>query len=288
MFRYCFLRYPEGKAKAVTLSYDDGVRFDVPFARIIEKYGMKCTFNLNTGYMTEDRKVKKLMPEEVKAELLDHGHEIAVHGKFHKAPGLCRPVDIAADVLDCRRELEQMFGIIIRGMAYPDSGITNFQAGEEYSKVKEILQDLGIVYSRTLAGDNNSFKLPTDWHAWMPTAHHTNAKVLEWAKEFAQLDVGSKYGASRWPRLFYLWGHSYEFNNDNNWDHLEAICQILGGREDTWYATNMEIYDYVTAYRQLVFSADGNLVYNPTLQKIWFNADGIEYTIEPGQTMKIQ
>ena len=285
--RYCFLRYPGGKAKAVTLSYDDGVRFDVPLARMIEKYGIKCTFNLNTGYMTEDRKNTKLMPEEVKAELLDHGHEIAVHGKFHKAPGLCRATSIAADVLDCRRELEQMFGMIIRGMAYPDSGITNFQAGEDYAKVKEILQDLGIVYSRTLSGDNNSFKLPADWHAWMPTCHHQNPNVLTWAEEFAQLDVEMKYGASRWPRLFYLWGHSYEFNNNNNWDHLEAICKILGNREDIWYATNMEIYDYVTAYQQLVFSADDTLVYNPTLLKIWFNADGKQYAVEPGQTVRI-
>lgn len=285
--RYRFLRYPEGKVKAVTLSYDDGVRFDLQLAEIIEKYGMKCTFNLNTGYMTEDRKEKKLMPQEVKTYLLDKGHEVAVHGKFHKAPGLCRPTDIACDVLDCRRELEDMFGIIIRGMAYPDSGIRNVQNGVEYPKVKEILQDLDIVYARTLGGDNNEFKLPIDWHAWMPTVHHRNPNILEWAKEFAQTKLEDLYGARRWPRLFYLWGHSYEFNNDNNWDHLEAICQILGNREDTWYATNMEIYDYVNAYSRLIFSADGCIVHNPTTQKIWFDVDGIVYSIEPGETIKL-
>ena len=287
MYRYCFLRYPGGRGKAVTLSYDDGVRYDVPLARIIDKYGIKCTFNLNTGFMTEDRKANKLMPEEVKAELLDHGHEVAVHGKFHRAPGLCRPFEVAADVMDCRRELEEMFGMIIRGMAYPDSGIRNIQNGTEYPKIKEILEELGIVYSRTLGGDNNEFKLPTDWHAWMPTAHHSNPKALEWAKEFAQLDTEAGYGARRYPRLFYLWGHSYEFNNDNNWELLEELCQVLGNREDTWYATNMEIYDYVTAFRQLVFSADGSMVYNPSLVKVWFDADGTAYSIEPGQTLKL-
>jgi len=287
MHRYYFLRYPEGKTKAVTWSYDDGVRADIPMARMLEKYGMKCTFNLNSGFMTGDRKETKLMVHEVQKELLDHGHEVAVHGKFHKAPGLCSSAAIAADVLDCRRELEEMFGIIIRGMAYPDSGITNFQSGVEYSKVKQILEELGIVYARTLAGDNDSFKLPEDWHAWMPTAKHTNPNIFAWIKEFVELDLNGKYGASRWPRLFYIWGHSYEFDNDNNWDHLENICRLLGGREDIWYATNMEIYDYVTAYRQLVFSADGNLVYNPTLLKIWFDVDGKSYAIEPGQTLRI-
>ena len=285
MLRYRFLRYPEGKTKAVTWSYDDGVRFDVPMARILEKYGMKGTFNLNSGTMDSER---KLAAEEVQKELLDHGHEVAVHGKFHKAPGLCRPVEIAADVLDCRRELEEMFGIIIRGLAYPDSGITNFQSGEEYAKVRQILEDLGIVYARTLSGDNNSFKLPQDWYAWMPTAKHTNPQILAWAKDFVELDVNSMYLANRWPRLFYIWGHSYEFDKDNNWDHLEAICSLLSGHADTWYATNMEIYEYVAAYRQLVSSAEGNIIYNPTLQKIWFYQDGTEYMIEPGQTLRIQ
>ncbi len=287
MHRYYFLRYPGGKTKAVTWSYDDGVRADVPMARMLEKYGMKCTYNLNSGSMTEEHSERKLLAAQVQEELLDKGHEVAVHGKFHRAPGLCRPVEIAADVLDCRRELEEMFGIIIRGLAYPDSGITNFQSGEEYAKVKQILEDLGIVYARTLAGDNNSFKLPQDWHAWMPTAKHTNPNILAWAKDFVELDVNGKYGASRWPRLFYIWGHSYEFDNDNNWDHLEEICRILGNREDIWYATNMEIYEYVTAYRQLVFSADGSIVYNPTLHKIWLDVDGRMYTVEPGQTIRL-
>ena len=287
MYKYCFLRYPGGKCKAVTWSYDDGVLFDVPMARILEKYGMKCTYNLNSGSMTEEHRQRKLLAAQVQEELLDKGHEVAVHGKFHRAPGLCRPVEIAADVLDCRRELEEMFGIIIRGLAYPDSGITNFQSGEEYAKVKQILEDLGIAYARTLAGDNNSFKLPQDWHAWMPTAKHTNPNILTWAKDFVELDVNGKYGASRWPRLFYVWGHSYEFNNDNNWDHLEEICRVLGNREDIWYATNMEIYEYVTAYRQLVFSADGSMVYNPTLFRIWFDVDGKVIDIAPGQTLRI-
>ena len=284
MIRYCFLRYPGGKTKAVTWSYDDGVLFDIPMARILEKYGMKCTYNINSGYMDSER---KLTAEKIRQELLAHGHEVAVHGKFHKAPGLCSTTAIAADVLDCRRELEEMFGMIIRGLAYPDSGITNFQSGEEYAKVKRILEDLGIAYARTLAGDNNSFKLPQDWHAWVPTAKHTNPRILDWAKDFVELDVNNMYSASRWPRLFYIWGHSYEFDRDNNWDHLEEICRILGGHGDTWYATNMEIYEYVTAYRQLVFSADGSIVYNPTLLKVWLEADGKEYTIEPGQTIRI-
>ena len=31
-----------------------------------------------------------------------------------------------------------------------------------------------------------------------------------------------------------------------------------------WYATNLEIYEYVTAMRSLVVSVEGDLAYNPT------------------------
>ena len=40
-----FMRYPGGKAKAVTFSYDDGVQQDKRLAEIFDKYGMKATFN---------------------------------------------------------------------------------------------------------------------------------------------------------------------------------------------------------------------------------------------------
>ena len=286
--RYRFMQYPEGKSKAVTLSYDDGVRQDIRLAAVIGKYGMKCTFNLNSGYMNEDWKDSKLMPEEIQKHLLDAGHEIAVHGQFHRAPGVCRPVEVVQEMFKCREALEQTFGRIIRGLAYPDSGITNFQNNADYGTVRQILQDLDIVYARTLGADNNKFSLPTDWHAWVPTTHHGKPYTKDYAREFVELDVTAKAGAGRWPRLFYMWGHSYEFDRNNNWELLEELCQILGGHEDIWYATNMEIWEYVNAYNSLVFSADSTIVHNPTLQKIWFNIDGKDHSVEPGQTINVQ
>ena len=34
------LRFPEGKAKALTLSYDDGVEQDVKLLKIMQQYGL--------------------------------------------------------------------------------------------------------------------------------------------------------------------------------------------------------------------------------------------------------
>ena len=85
--------------------------------------------------------------------------------------------------------------------------------------------------------------------------------------------------------MFYLWGHSYEFDNNDNWDVIEKFAQIASGHDHIWYATNIEIYDYVKAYDSLVFSADGSRIYNPTLITVWFDIDGTVYNIKSGETL---
>lgn len=283
--RYQHLRFPNGKAKAVTLSYDDGCRSDLKMSETIDRYGLKCTFNLNS---TEHCGKGALTKEEVERYFLSKGHEIAVHGYFHRAEGALRPIEGIREVLDCRLELERRYGLIIRGMAYPDSGIKRMLADTDYETIKRYLTDLDIAYARTLGQDNQNFQLPQDWHCWVPTAHHENSKLFDYIDTFLNLDLSVKtYCDYRYPRLFYLWGHSFEFERNQNWERLTEICERLGNREDIWYATNMEIYEYVHAYRSLVYSADGRIIYNPTLIQLWFDIDGTMYSIQPGQTLKL-
>ena len=276
--KYCFLRFPNGRAKAFTMSYDDGCRADIRFSEIITKYGLKCTFNLTNA--------ETLSTDEVKKYILANGHEIAVHGANHRAEGAIRPIEGITDVLSSRINLEERFERIVRGMAFPDSGITKCHT-TDYETIKGYLKNLDIAYARTLGGDNNSFALPTDWHAWMPTAHHTNPLIMDYIDEFLNIDTKNCYRAAKYPKLFYLWGHSYEFDNDNNWDLLESICEKVSGKDDIWYATNIEIYEYVNAYNSLIFSADGTRIYNPTLFEIWFDIDENMYHIKSGETIKI-
>ena len=283
--RYQYLRFPGGLPKAVTFSYDDGCPQDIRFAQTLTKYGLKCTFNLNSD---ELRGAKALTREQIVETFLNCGHEIAVHGYLHRAEGCVRPIEGIRDVLDCRIELENKYGMIIRGMAYPDCGITRFHNGTDYQKIKNYLTDLGIVYSRTLGGDNDRFELPTDWHAWMPSMHHNNPHAMEYIDKFLAIKhTPTSYHAGRQPRLLYIWGHSYEFDRNNNWELLDALGQKLEGHDDVWYATNIEIYDYVTAYNSLVYSADGSMIYNPTLRTVWFDRDGVGYCIKSGETIKI-
>lgn len=279
-----FMRYPEGKAKALTFSYDDGCRQDKRLAQLLYDHGMKGTFNLNCEEAREFFYTK----EEIEEYFLSKGHEIAVHGALHRSNGHLRPIEGIREVLDCRLELEQKCGRIIRGMAYAHCGIKLFGNLGDYETVKQYLSQLDIVYARTLGGDNDDFMLPSDFHAWMPSAHHDNPQIMEYIDKFLTLDTSiDVYRPRRIPRLFYIWGHSYEFDRKDNWHHMEEICSKLESNDEIWYATNIEIYDYVQAYKSLRYSADGHMIYNPTLYTIWMDVDGETYSIQPGETIQL-
>ena len=273
------MRFPDGKAKALTFSYDDGTKHDIRLVDIFNRYGLKGTFNLNTGRFPPDDTPSRpsyyngRMTKERTYELFaNSGHEVAVHTLTH--PFLEQlPVNTAAyEVLEDRKALEDMFGTVIRGMAYP--------YGTYSDKVVEVLKSCGIAYARTtkVTGD---FSLPTDWLRLPATCHHNAKNLMELGKKF----VNETPNRTSW--LFYVWGHSYEFDRNDNWDIIENFAELIGFKDDIWYATNIEIYDYCKAYEALLFSVDGTKVYNPTSTKVFFadsSANKI-YSVEPGQTV---
>lgn len=282
--RYNLLRFPEGKTKAVTLSYDDGSRHDMRFVETLNRYGLKCTFNIMGNSVDNGMTMTR---EYIKENMLDKGHEIATHGYFHRAHDLIRPIEGIREVLDSRIALERAFGMIIRGMAFPDRGIDPLNRPTVCERIRNYLCELDIEYCRTIGGDNDRFEMPDDWLFWMPTARHANPKLFEYIDKFMSIDVQSLYKASRSPRLFFLWGHSFEFENNGNWELLDEICEKLSGKDDIWYATNMEICRYAKAYDALIYSAEGTTVYNPTLIDVWFDVDGTLYCVRSGETVNL-
>lgn len=282
--KYTFMRYPGGRAKAFTLSYDDGLRSDERMLEIFNKYKLKCTFNLVADHIENGHGIS---PEFIKENILAKGHEVANHGYNHRSLKNVTPIQGIRDTLDSRLYLERCFGRIIRGMAFPDTYVSRFVQPDLYSVVKSYLVDLDIAYARNAGSDNNVMELPEDWHNWNPNAHHNNPRIFEYIDKFVEMDVSKLYIASRSPKLLFVWGHSFEFDKDDNWTHLEEICKRVSGKDDIWYATNMEIYEYTKAYKALVRSADESIVYNPTLFDIWFDADGKQYVIKSGETLII-
>ncbi len=284
--KYNFLRFPQGKRKCVTFSFDDGSKFDIKLAEIMNKNGIKGTFNYCSHYVLDETETYFLSADQIKKHILAAGHEVAIHGDKHRAPGLTNSCLAIQDFLNCRLKLEEALGIIIKGMAYPDAGIRRMNGNNTYESIRSYLKSLGVVYARTLGGDNTSFYLPNDFLAWMPTAHTKNPELLKMIDTFIEKD--DSYSGSRDPMLFYLWGHSTEFENDIGWQLCEEICEKLGNRNDFWYATNMEIYNYVKGYNSLVYSADCKTIYNPNLFDIWFEVDKELFCVKSGETIRLE
>ena len=269
-----YMCFPDFKEKAVTFSYDDGVIYDKRLIEIFTENKLKGTFNVNSGFFGTHRRLNR---EDAVELYTRSGMEVAVHGVKHLS---LANVDIAAatnDVIQDRKELESAFGCIIKGMAYAN--------GSYDDCVIEMLKNCGINYSRT-AAQSGSLDLPTNWHAWTGTCHHDNPNLMDYAKQLVEYKHADYFWAYR-PKLLYVWGHSYEFNDKGNWNVIEDFAKFIGGREDIWYATNGEIYDYVTAFDNLEWSVDCSLVKNNSAIDVFINYLGKKCVVKAGQTAKI-
>ena len=274
-----FMRFPGGRTKALTLSYDDGVEQDVKLINIMNQHGLKGTFNLNSGLYAAEGTIykdgeihRRMTKKQVTETYLNTGHEVAVHALTHPFLEQLPIHMVVNEIIKDRANLEMQFSVIVRGMAYP--------FGTNSENVIEALKSCGIVYARTVISTND-FRIPTDWRRLTATCHHKSPELKRLAKKFVEEKL---LGA---PYLFYLWGHSYEFEADNNWNVIEDFAKYIGNKEDIWYATNIEIYDYIDAYNRLVFSIDGRRVKNPSNRKIWFEHSEKIIEIEAGAMIEI-
>lgn len=275
-----YIRFPEFKRKAVTLSYDDGVRQDKRLIEIMKKNGLKGTFNLNSGYFSEsyNGETKGRMTKQEALELyLPSGMEVAVHGYKHLSLARVDSAVATADIVCDRKELEKTFGEVITGMAYAN--------GSYSDEVVEMLKQCGIRYSRTTISTER-FDLPEDWLRLPATCHHNNPRLMELAKSFVEQGESPYYWANE-AKLFYLWGHSYEFDEHNNWRVIEEFAEYIGGREDIWYATNGAIYAYLQACERLEFGINGDCVYNPSSMDVYIDYYGKKVKIKGGERVSL-
>ena len=246
-----FNRFYGGVSHCLTMSYDDGVPEDARLLEIFNKNGIKGSFHLNSG------NIFSRYPEETLAKVYA-GHEISCHMASHPFPVDQPDMAVLLEIQQDRRVLERAAGYVVRGMSYP--------FGNYDKRVIALLRAAGIEYSRTTRA-TNGYTLPEDFLEWHPTCHH-NGGIVE---KFADFITADRWGR---PKLFYVWGHSYEFPRDNNWDMMEEFCRLAGNRDDIWYATNIEIVDYVNAQKALRFSAECDKVYNPSFTDVWFTVNG--------------
>lgn len=278
---YKYVRFPGFKQKALTLSYDDGIRQDKRLIAIMQKYGLKGTFNINSGCFAEKYEGierGRMTKEEALDLYLSSGMEVAMHGYRHFSLASVDTALAIEDILTDRKALENMFCRVINGLAYANGSYTD--------EIIELLKKIGIEWARVV-GQSEKFDLPTDWMKWQGTCHHDNPRLMELAKEFVEQKAHWYY----WGRnlqLFYIWGHSYEFDTNDNWEVIEKFAEYIGGREDIWYATNGEIYDYLQAAECLRFSADGTFIKNPSAIDVYIDFLDRQCVVPAGKTIRIE
>lgn len=266
--------FPEGKHKVLTFSYDDGRGADKRLIEIFNKYHLKGSFHLNSGFIDPKSSSNRIHDDYIQAydiKSIYEGHEVACHTVTH--PTIARtPIEhVALQVIEDRRFLEKITGSPVQGFSYPN--------GSYNESIKELLPQLGIKYARTV-GSSGNFNMPEDYLQWQATCHH-NHRLLELGAAFKELYK------TQYLYMMYVWGHSFEFDRDDNWDLIEQFAQMIANQSDIWYATNIEIVRYMEAAKQLVIGMDTSFAYNPSALTVWININGEIKAIQPGETVSL-
>lgn len=228
----------QGKMKAITFSYDDGVTQDIRLAELFHKYGMKATFNLNYNRLGKEGSLvregwtvnhTKNAPADVPH--IYAGHEIAGHTLDHpRLPAITEDEEVIRQVEEDRLRLSEIAGYEVVGFAYPCGGVNNDE------RVAELIRNhTGARYCRTITS-NHSFDLQENLYRFNPSVYHHAEmdKMFELGEQFLSLKADK-------PQVFYIWGHAYEFDIYNNWDRFEEFLRMMSGKEDIFYGTNKEV-----------------------------------------------
>ena len=225
------------KKKAITFSYDDGVVQDIRLIELLNKYGLKCTFNLNSELLSKKgmliREGKRIAHYKIHTEDVKHiyeGHEVAVHTLTHPNLTQCDDKEIIRQVEADRLNLSELVEYEVVGMAYPCGGVNNDD------RVAGIIKkNTGVKYSRTIT-TNNCFDLQENLYRFNPTAYHLDfEKMMQLGREFVEFKPKE-------PKVLYIWGHSYEMDyGADYWVKLEEFFKLISNKEDIFYGTNKEV-----------------------------------------------
>lgn len=273
--------FPEGRSKALILSYDDGRTEDRQLVKLMNKYHLIGTFHLNSNKLGSKDYLNK---EEINSLFI--GHEVSVHSANHPNLPAQSKIDVISEIIEDRKELERLVGYPVRGMAYP-FGNTN-------DEVIQAMDGLGIEYARTV-GDTYTFEISKDFLRWHPTMHQFAKAFWEPnqpekdAQEMARFNkVITDFLDTKELAVLDIWGHSWEMGSDENkWKETEKFFKLLSNNSTIYYSTQIALVDYIKAFQNLRFSVNKKLVTNGSSLDIYLKKETITYKIPAGSTIAI-
>ena len=226
--------FPGGKSKAFNVTYDDGVLQDVRFVELLNKYGLKGTFNLNSGLMENEfewthesgRVIKRLSKE--RAVPLYRGHEIACHTLTHPYMNDLSESEILHELQADKANLEKLFGREVKGFAVP------FDYYSE--RIENCVRKSGFSYAR-ISEESRSFTPQTDYYNWKATVFHTDPELEKLTRQFIESDQELA--------IFQIVGHSYDLDVEDMWDRIENVFRQIAAHDEILPMTTIEIVEYL-------------------------------------------
>ena len=204
--------YPGGKSKAFNISYDDGVIQDIRFVELLNKYGLKGTFNLNYGLMWRNftwqhecgMTVRRIPENQVAA--VYKGHEIASHSFSHPYFENMEETEILKELGADKFFLEKLFGSEVEGYATPFYYYSDTMA--------ECVKHCGFQYAR-ISEESNDYSIPADFFRWKGSKFHWDADLTAFVQGFLETEQELA--------LCQLVGHSYDLDVMDLWGKMEDI-----------------------------------------------------------------
>ena len=267
MIRKC---YPYGKKKAFNVTYDDGVLQDMRFVELLNQYGLKGTFNLNSALMENGFEwvhetgcvVKRLGPDVVKS--LYAGHEVASHTLNHPYMHDLTREGVLWELSQDKRNLEALFGEEIKGFAVPFDYYSDL--------IEECVKECGFTYGR-ISEMSYSFRPQNDLYRWKATVFHCEDCLESLTQQFVETDEELA--------LFQIVGHSYDLDTEDMWDRMENIFQIISNQEDVLPMTTIEIIEYLKAMKKAEIT--DQYIQNNSDIRLWFAIDNTVREVNPNE-----
>lgn len=199
--------------RILLLSFDDGTVYDKRFVELLNKYGVKCTFNLNSGledfvwYYEDNVPIRR----QVLANTLEQyrGHEVASHSLHHHWLNTLTPPQLSREIGDDCKALKKLFGLSEIGFGVP------FTACSE----REIRIIRKFVRYIRLSEFSDTFALPRDPYHIPIHGLYNDPDIYEKLNRFSESDLPVS--------LFVMAGHSYEFEVLHHWQAIEDMIQYI-------------------------------------------------------------
>lgn len=246
--------------KFFTVSFDDGTEQDIHLISLMEKYGIKGTFNLSSGLFGKKSYIRRVGDRAKSVPEIDFSHpeeyvnhfiltkdealrvyfhpnvEVASHGTHHLVQSVFSPEQAYEEIERDIKALSEMFGCRVTGHAFPK--------GSYNENVLEALRSCGVSYARKVSSNQppKDFSVAKDGLLVTPTCRHNAPFAKELLQKFLDTPARDEDIA------FHLWGHSYELDygtDISSYERIEELFAMVAKAKDVVCVTNGEMYGSV-------------------------------------------